>query len=75
MTFQYLNYRKKYINNNLYYIYLIKINNYFYKIITKNKFNGIYHFIKKDNRPDKFYDQNMNEIIILNQFHKNYLDW
>lgn len=75
MTFQYLLCRKKYIHNDLYYIYLIKINLYFYKIITKTKFNGIYHSIKKENNPDKYYDENMNEIIIVNQFHKNYLDW
>ncbi len=75
MTFQYLLCRKKYINNDPYYIYLIKINLYFYKIITKTKFNGIYHSIKKENNLDKHYDENMNEIIILNQFHKNYLDW
>jgi hypothetical protein len=75
MSFQYLSCRKKYIYNDPYYIYLIKINIYFYKIITKTKFNGIYHSIKNSENKIIHYDENLNEILILNQFDKDYLNY
>lgn len=75
MSFEYLFVRYKYINNLKYYIYGMKINNIFYKIITKKKFNGIYHTIKNEHNEIIYYDDELNQIIILNQYQKYYLEW